>query len=43
MGRRALHSPEELKQMILSSSRNILEKDGISGLSARAIAKQIGY
>lgn len=29
--------------MILSSSRHILEKDGISGLSARAIAKQIGY
>lgn len=43
MGRRALHSAEELKQMILSSSREILERDGINGLSARAIAKQIGY
>lgn len=29
--------------MILSSSREILERDGINGLSARAIAKQIGY
>lgn len=43
MGRRALHSAEELKHMILSSSREILERDGINGLSARAIAKQIGY
>lgn len=29
--------------MILSSSREILERDGINGLSARAIAKEIGY
>lgn len=43
MGRRALHSAEELKQMILSSSREILERDGINGLSARAVAKEIGY
>lgn len=29
--------------MILDSSRTILEQDGINGLSARAIAKRIGY
>lgn len=43
MGRRALHTAEELKQMILRSSREILERHGIGGLSARAIAKEIGY
>lgn len=43
MGRRSLHSPEELRRMILTSSREIVERDGINSLSARAIAKKIGY
>lgn len=43
MGRRSLHSPEELRRMILTSSREIVETDGMKGLSARAIAKKIGY
>lgn len=43
MGRRSLHSPDELRRMILESSRDIVERDGIKGLSARAIAKKIGY
>lgn len=29
--------------MILQSSRDIVEQDGVKGLSARAIAKRIGY
>ena len=29
--------------MILASSREIVERDGMNGLSARAIAKKIGY
>lgn len=43
MGRRSSHTPGELRRMILESSRKILEQDGINGLSARAIAKRIGY
>lgn len=43
MGRRSLHSPEELRQLILNASRTIVESDGLSGLSAREIARLIGY
>lgn len=43
MGRRAVHSPEELRQLILDASRTIVERNGISGLSAREIARMIGY
>jgi AcrR family transcriptional regulator len=43
VGRRAVHSPEELRQLILDASRTIVETNGISGLSAREIARVIGY
>lgn len=43
MGRRSVHSPEELRQLILDASRTIVETNGISGLSAREIARMIGY
>lgn len=43
MGRRSLHTPQELKHMIIKSARDILERGGISALSARAIATTIGY
>jgi AcrR family transcriptional regulator len=43
VGRRAVHSPEELRQLILDASRTIVEHNGISGLSAREIARVIGY
>lgn len=43
MGRRSIHSPEELRQLILTASRAIIEKDGLPGLSAREIAREIGY
>jgi len=43
MGRRSVHSPEELRQLILDASRSIVERNGIAGLSAREIARMIGY
>ncbi|WP_246317294.1 TetR/AcrR family transcriptional regulator [Hyphomicrobium methylovorum] len=43
MGRRSAHSPEELRQLILDASKTIVEQNGISGLSAREIARIIGY
>lgn len=43
MGRRSLHSPEELRQLILEASKTIIETQGLQGLSAREIARLIGY
>ena len=43
MGRRSLHSPSELRELILGSARAIIEKDGLAALSARTVARQIGY
>ncbi len=43
MGRRSIHSPEELRELILRATTEIVEQDGLEGLSAREIAKQIGY
>lgn len=43
MGRRSLHTPEELRSLILASSRTIIEKHGLPGLSAREIARLISY
>jgi AcrR family transcriptional regulator len=43
MGRRSSHTPDELRDLILDAARAIIEKDGLAGLSARTIAKRIGY
>lgn len=43
MGRRSVHSPEELRQLILDASQTIVERNGMTGLSAREIARMIGY
>jgi AcrR family transcriptional regulator len=43
MGRRSIHSPEELRELIIHSTTEIVEQDGLGGLSAREIAKRIGY
>ena len=43
MARRSAHSPEELRQLILSAAQGIIERDGLVGLSAREIARAIGY
>ena len=43
MARRSDHSREELKELILEKSWKIIEKQGFDGLTARQIAKDIGY
>lgn len=43
MGRRSTHTPDELRELILEAARSIIERDGLAGLSARTIAKRIGY
>lgn len=43
MGRRSVHTPEELRQLILDASQSIIGRNGISALSAREIARMIGY
>jgi AcrR family transcriptional regulator len=43
MGRRSVHTPEELRQLILDAARSIVERDGLVGLSAREVARLIGY
>ena len=43
MARRSAHSPEELRQRILIAAQGIIERDGLVGLSAREIARAIGY
>jgi len=43
MARRSDHTREELKEMILKTSWDIIGKDGFEGLTARKIANKIGY
>ena len=43
MGRRSTHSAGELRQLILASTREIVEKHGLAELSAREIARKIDY
>jgi AcrR family transcriptional regulator len=43
MARRSTHTPEELRQRILDAAQSIIERDGLIGLSAREIARAIGY
>ncbi len=43
MGRRSTHTPQQLRELILEAARDIIESDGLSGLSAREIARRIGY
>src|SRR3982751_4334159 len=43
MARRKDHSREELKALILDAAWKIVGREGLSGLSARGIAAEIGY
>ena len=43
MGRRSVHTPEELRELILKSATELIEKGGLAALSAREIARAIGY
>jgi AcrR family transcriptional regulator len=43
MGRRSTHTPEELRELILRATEDLVEQIGLAGLSAREIARSIGY
>ncbi len=43
MGRRSTHTPDQLRQLILDAAQAIIETNGLAGLSAREIARRIGY
>lgn len=43
MARRADHSREELKELIISAAWNIVKQEGFEDLTARKIASKIGY
>ena len=43
MGRRNDHSAEALHAMALAAARRVLAKEGLSGLTVRRIAQEIGY
>jgi AcrR family transcriptional regulator len=43
MGRRSSHTPQEIRALILDAAQEIIEAQGLAGLSAREIARRIGY
>jgi AcrR family transcriptional regulator len=43
MGRRSVHTAEELRELILEASTELIRENGYSGLSAREIARRINY
>jgi len=43
MGRRSVHTSEELRELIIDASTEIIEAHGLLGLSAREVARRIGY
>jgi len=43
MGRRSVHTPEELREHIVNAATELITTSGLSGLSAREIARRIGY
>ena len=43
MGRRSAHTPDELRELILRATEALVEQNGLGGLSAREIARSIGY
>jgi AcrR family transcriptional regulator len=43
MGRRSSHTPQQLRALVLDAAQEIIEAQGLGGLSAREIARRIGY
>jgi len=43
MGRRSIHTAEELRELIIDAATGLIVADGLSGLSAREIARRINY
>ena len=43
MGRRSDHSRKELRELALTKATEIVEEEGLRGLAARRVAREIGY
>jgi AcrR family transcriptional regulator len=43
MGRRSSHTAEELRELILEAATSLISEGGLAGVSAREIARRIGY
>lgn len=43
MGRRSVHTADQLRELILEASTALIEEHGLAGLSAREIARRIEY
>lgn len=43
MGRRSLHTADELRELIVQASTDLIDESGLAGLSAREIARRIDY
>jgi len=43
MGRRSSHTPQQIRGLILDAAQELIEAQGLAGLSAREIARRIGY
>ena len=43
MARRSDHSREELEELFLASARRFAESEGLSGIGARRVARDVGY
>ncbi|MCU0731559.1 MAG: TetR/AcrR family transcriptional regulator [Hyphomonas sp.] len=43
MGRRSSHTAEELRELILDASTGLISEGGLASLSAREVARRIGY
>lgn len=43
MGRRSVHTAEELRELVIDASTELIEANGLAGLSAREIARRINY
>lgn len=43
MGRRSAHTADQLRELILEASTELIEESGLAGLSAREVARRIEY
>jgi AcrR family transcriptional regulator len=43
MGRRSTHTPQQLRELILDAAQDIIQDQGLAGLSAREVARRIEY
>lgn len=43
MGRRSSHKPDELREMIIVAATELIESGGLAALSAREVARKVGY